>query len=79
MRRHAALWTAIRHRLIGQAKLDDPLPAGWTGDPDAGVKVSLGVGLGLLWDVLHLDWGHGLEGGSGQVAFSVIRRFHSWL
>jgi len=48
-------------------------------DPRAGVRASLGAGLALLWNVVHLDWGYGLDGGSGEVALSVARRFHGWL
>jgi len=41
-------------------------------DPRAGVRASLGAGLALLWNVVHLDWGYGLDGGSGEGALSVV-------
>lgn len=55
------------------------LPEGWAGTGDARVKASAGVGLGLAWDVLHLDLGRGLNGGHWAFAFSAARRFRGWL
>ena len=45
----------------------------------AGVRASVGGGVGLLWDVLHLDLGRGLEGGEWELVVSVDRRFRGWL
>ena len=65
----------------GWTRLQDrALPEGWTGDTDAGIKSSVGVGLGLGWDILHLDLGHGLgAGGSWGFAVSATKRFRGWL
>ncbi len=46
---------------------------------DAGVRASVGGGVGLLWDVIHLDIGRGLEGGEWELVVSVDRRFQGWL
>ena len=48
-------------------------------DTGAGVRASAGVGLGLGWDVLHLDLGRGLDGGEWELVVSVDRRFRGWL
>ena len=48
-------------------------------DTAAGVRASAGVGLGLGWDVLHLDLGRGLDGGEWELVVSVDRRFRGWL
>jgi len=59
---------------------DRALPLGWTGAPTDGVKGSVGAGLGLAWNVLHLDVGRGLgPGGGWGVSISSSRRFRSWL
>jgi hypothetical protein len=74
-------WIALRlFGAAGQARLDGPLPVGWTGQVDAGVKGSVGAGLGLLWDVLRLDLARGVgSGGDWQFVFSVAPRFRAWL
>jgi hypothetical protein len=55
------------------------LPAGWP-QQETGVRGSLGLGLALGWDVLHLDLLHGLgPGGGWEVVFSVRPGFHPWL
>jgi len=49
-------------------------------DPDADeVRASVGVGVGLLWDVLRFDVARGLPDGDWQVVFSVRPDFRSWL
>lgn len=74
-------WISLRlFGAAGQASLDGPLPEGWFGDLDAGVKGSLGIGAGLLWDVIHLDLGYGLgSGGDWSFALGIAPRFHPWL
>jgi hypothetical protein len=67
----SAGWTRLAHQ---------DLPTGWTGDGAASVKASAGVGLGLAWDVLHVDLGRGLGSGGGwAVSVSASRRFRGWL
>jgi hemolysin activation/secretion protein len=44
-----------------------------------GVRASAGAGVGLLWDVLHLDLMRGLDGGEWELVVSVDRRFRGWL
>lgn len=67
---------------VGQAWVAgfDRLPTGWTGDPDAGVHASVGVGADLLWEVVTVDVARGL-GSGGEWAFmiGVNPRFHPWL
>lgn len=74
-------WLSLRAQAAaGRAELDAALPDGWTGDPDGGVKGSLGAGVGLFWDILEIDVGRGIGAGGGwEVAFGVARRFHAWL
>jgi hypothetical protein len=82
-RQLAAPWVGV-HLLaaIGRTFVAGPdvLPAGWTGDPDAGVRGSVGLGLDLLWDVLTVDVARGLgAGGDWALLFGVNPRFHPWL
>ena len=66
----------------GAAALSDrnhALEAEWWAEGDAGTRASAGVGLGLGWDVLHLDLGRGLDGGEWELVVSVDRRFRGWL
>ena len=58
---------------------DDPVELGWGATGDAGVRASAGLGVGLGWDVLHLDLGRGLNGGKWELVVSVDRRFRGWL
>jgi hypothetical protein len=67
----AAGWTELRE--------DRVLPLRWHGTPDGGVKTTVGVGVGLLWDILQADVARGLDGGRWAFALSVARRFRSWL
>jgi len=73
----------VRGRLFGSAGGTDlshrPLPRGWTGGPTPVTLFSAGLGVGLLWDVLHLDLGRGLNGGSWQLNAYVSQRFWPWL
>jgi hypothetical protein len=43
------------------------------------VLTSLGAGVGLLWDVIHVDVARGLDGGKWELVVSVDRRFRGWL
>jgi hypothetical protein len=46
---------------------------------DHRVLTSAGAGLGLLWDVIHVDLARGLDGGKWELVVSVDRRFRGWL
>jgi hypothetical protein len=81
---HAILapWVSVRATgALGWSRLDGrPMPAGWVGDPDPGLRASLGLGVDLFWESLQLDVARGL-GGDGDWTFfvSVAPRFHPWL
>ena len=66
----AAGWTELRQERV--------LPLRWNGTVDGGVKATVGVGLGLGWDIVHADLGRGLDGGKWEFAVSAARRFRSW-
>ena len=76
-------WLTVRaFAAAGAATLgrsDDALEIAWDASGDAGVLASAGVGVGLGWDVLHLDLGRGLDGGEWELVVSVDRRFRGWL
>ncbi len=56
------------------------LPDGWPRQSTRGFRSSAGLGMGLGWDLLHLDAGRGLnEGGDWEFVLSVQRRFWEWL
>ena len=56
------------------------LPDGWPARSTRGFKSSAGLGIGIGWDLLHLDAGRGLdEGGEWDFVLSVQRRFWEWL
>jgi hypothetical protein len=56
-------------RLGGVSPLDD-----WNVDTTDGLRPSLGVGVGLLWDVVRIDVARGLRGGEWQLNVSVDPR-----
>ena len=81
-----AIWSPwITGHLIGSA--------GWAGDLGGArdesaarlgvdvsdLRASLGVGVGLLWDVLRFDMSRGLPDGEWELVFSVRPDFRSWL
>ena len=45
----------------------------------AAFRASAGAGVGLAWDVIHLDMMRGLDGGEWELVVSVDRRFLGWL
>jgi len=57
------------------------LPDGWEDAHDSdGPRASVGAGLSFGWDVIRLDFAHGLgDGGRWEVIFSVDPRFRPWL
>jgi hypothetical protein len=70
----AAPW--VRLRAIGAAGWSDlssaSLPAEWASRPTGGVKTSLGVGVGLFYDLLRVDLARGLQrSGEWQWVISV--------
>lgn len=67
----AAGWTELRQERV--------LPLRWYGTADGGVNATVGMGLGLAWDIVHADLGRGLGGGKWEFAVSAARRFRSWL
>jgi hypothetical protein len=76
-------WVTLRALAgVGAAQLSDsdaPLEFDWQAAGRAGMRGSAGAGVGLLWDVLHIDVGHGVKGGEWELVFSVDRRFRGWL
>jgi hypothetical protein len=67
----AAGWTQLRDNRV--------LPLRWYGTTDAGVRITVGVGAGLLWDIAQADLGRGLDGGEWGFQLSVAKRFRGWL
>ncbi len=77
-----APWLSLRaFAVAGKARFGGrTLPDGWPGQSTRGFKSSAGLGVGLGWDLLHLDAGRGLsEGGDWEFVLSVQRRFWEWL
>ncbi len=75
-------WVGLRtFAAVGQTRLGPhTLPTGWDPHDSGGPRASVGAGLALGWDVLHLDLGRGLQaGGDWELTFSVSSRFHPWL
>jgi hypothetical protein len=57
-----------------------PLPESWSQDTSSSFLLSTGLGLGLGWDILHLDLARGLrEGGEWEFIVSVNHSFWAWL
>lgn len=57
-----------------------PLPEPWPQNPTDSFLLSAGFGLGLGWDILHLDLARGLrEGGEWELILSVNHAFWAWL
>jgi hypothetical protein len=77
-----APWVGLRATAAaGRSWLvDRELPAAWPGRGDAPALGSLGVGVSLFWDVLHVDVARGVgPGGDWGVALGVAPRFRDWL
>ena len=76
-----APWVSVRATAaLGWSRLDGrPMPDGWVGNPDPGLRGSLGVGVDLLWESLQLDVARGLGDGDWTFFVSVAPRFHPWL
>ena len=77
-----APWLTIRaFAATGATRLSrDTLPEGWPVRGTGGFKGSIGTGIGLGWDLLHVDVGRGLgKSGRWEFLLSVQRRFWEWL
>ena len=77
-----APWLAIRaFAATGATRLSrDILPEGWPVHGTGGFKSSIGTGIGLGWNLLHVDLGRGLgKSGRSELLLSVQRRFWEWL
>jgi hypothetical protein len=75
-------WVGLRvFAAMGQTLLATrTFPSGWQAHDSNGPRASVGAGLSLGWDVLHLDLGRGLQrGGSWELTLSVSPRFRPWL
>ena len=55
------------------------VPVSWSAAPPRIPLFSAGLGLGLGWDTVQLDFGRGLNGGDWEVIFGVNWRFRSML
>jgi hypothetical protein len=81
-------WPVLRLRALGAvawaARLDDdPDPdtigprvspaLDWGAIATDGLRPSLGIGVGLFWDVMRIDLHRGLRGGEWQFILSVDR------
>ena len=76
--RVALWWPWVSGRVFAAAggtsqRLD--VPDGWTLDDSDGARGSAGVGLDLLWDVVRLEAGRGLNGGDWEFNFFASKRF----
>jgi len=73
----------VRARLLAYAgwaaEGGGSLPADWETAPTEGVRASLGAGLGLVHDVLRIDFARGLDGGEWQTLVSIRPRLRDFL
>ncbi len=76
-----APWVALRATAAaGWSELGGrTLPEGWIGDPDPGLRGSLGFGIDLLWETIRLDVARGIPDGEWTFFMSIAPRFHPWL
>jgi hypothetical protein len=64
----------------GWAQDADPtVAASWGTRGTGGIRGAASVGIGLGWDLLHLDLARGWEGGEWQLLLSVDRDWWDWL
>ncbi|HEX7051264.1 MAG TPA: hypothetical protein VF188_13745 [Longimicrobiales bacterium] len=73
----------VRLRALGAIGWTDmgthTAPADWGVASTDGVRASLGFGLGLIYDVLRIDFARGLDGGDWQTIISVSPRLRDML
>ncbi len=58
---------------------DHAVPEGWTAGPTPIPHFSAGLGAGLLWDVLQVRAGRGLNGGEWEWVVSISKNFWPYL
>jgi hypothetical protein len=58
---------------------DPAVAAEWAAGDTGGIRSSLSLGIGMGWDLLHLDLARGLDGGGWQLWMSVDRGWWDWL
>lgn len=77
----AAPW--VRLGVFGSAARsrlrDESVPDAWSVTETGKVRFSAGLTAHAFWDLLRVDVGRGLNGGSWQAHFSLARRFWNWL
>ncbi|MFW6199190.1 MAG: hypothetical protein ACOC8K_01335 [Gemmatimonadota bacterium] len=73
----------IRPRLLISAgstwDVGDHVPTGLPAPPTPAPRVSVGAGMGLLWDILRVEASRGLDGGTWEWTLSVNEEFWSFL
>lgn len=75
-------WIGVRALAsAGWTRLSDAgVPAGWDAAPTDGIRASAGVGLGLFYDILRVDWARPLDGSGGWTTIvSVSPRLRDML
>jgi hypothetical protein len=80
---HAVLGPWVRLRGLAAAGWSDlasaDSPPGWEAVPTGRLRTSVGVGLGLVHDILRVDLARGLNDGIWQVILSVRPDLHDFL
>ncbi|HLU24214.1 MAG TPA: hypothetical protein VKZ58_00715 [Longimicrobiales bacterium] len=80
---HAIFEPWLRGRLIAALGWSDvretALPAGWDVHPTDGLRASAGFGIGLVHDILRVDFARGLRDGRWQTVLSVNPRLRDML
>ena len=80
---HALISPWIRLRALaalGWTDIDEAsIPAGWHAAPTGRLRAGVGAGLGLVYDILRIDFARGLNGGSWQLILSVRPDLHDFL
>lgn len=78
LRLHASAALGAAASLAEEADLAGTEPVDWRRDwgvgPTDGLRPSVGIGAGMLWDILRLDIARGLRDGEWQFLFSVSDR-----
>ena len=65
---------------VGSTYLGDrALPSRWVPQDSDGVRISLGAGLSMAWDIMRVDLARGVDGGGWEAVFSVSPGLTPWL